>query len=229
MPPVPSPSATPASALPAALLCDMDGTLVDTEHQWLATVAGFLREQGAAAGEEALAPFAGAPLDDAAERLVRDHGVRLGAAATLARLDGDFTARVAAGVTVQPGALRLLDRAAALGVPVALVTASERHVADLVLRTLGAHRFAVSVTSGEAPRGKPHPDPYLTAAGRLGVDPADCLAVEDTPTGAAAALAAGCRLLAVPTVPGIAPGPRTAVVASLEDVDLTDFPFTRAA
>ena len=219
----------PAPALPAALLCDMDGTLVDTEHQWLATVADFLREQGIEAGEETLAAFAGSPVDDAAKRLVRDHGVGIGVTRTAARLDRDFTARVAAGVTVQPGALRLLDRARALGIPAALVTASERHVADLVLRTLGAHRFALSVTSGEAPRGKPHPDPYLAAAEGLGVDPADCLAVEDTPTGAAAALAAGCRLLAVPTVPGIAPGPRTAVVASLEDVDLADFPFTRVA
>ncbi|MFJ9419811.1 HAD family hydrolase [Streptomyces sp. NPDC101227] len=221
-------SPLPAPALPAALLCDMDGTLVDTEHQWLAAVADFLREQGVAASDEVLAAFAGAPVDDAAERLVREHGVALGVRRTAARLDRDFTARVAAGVTVQPGALRLLDRAHALGIPAALVTASERHVADLVLRTLGAHRFALSVTSGETPRGKPHPDPYLAAAARLGVDPAHCLAVEDTPTGAAAALAAGCRLLAVPTVPGVVPGPRTAVVASLEDIDLSDFPFTPA-
>ncbi|QHC26692.1 HAD-IA family hydrolase [Streptomyces sp. GS7] len=207
----------------------MDGTLVDTEHQWLATVAGFLRDQGAPAGDEVVTSFAGAPVDDAAARLVRDHGIRIGLTRTATLLDRDFTARVAAGVAVQPGALRLLDRAEELGIPAALVTASERHVADLVLRTLGAHRFALSVTSGEAPRGKPHPDPYLVAAAGLGVDPARCLAVEDTPTGAAAALAAGCRLLAVPTVPGIVPGPRTAVVASLEDVELTDLPFPRAA
>ncbi|BDH09838.1 HAD family hydrolase [Streptomyces hygroscopicus] len=226
MPVIPPP---PARTLPAALLCDMDGTLVDTEHQWLDAVAGFLREQGLAATDEVLADFAGAPVDTAAERLVHTYGVRLGITRTAARLDEDFTAKVASGVTVQPGALRLLDRARALGIPAALVTASERHVADLVLRTLGAHRFALSVTSGEAPRGKPHPDPYLAAAAGLGVDPADCLAVEDTPTGAAAALAAGCRLLAVPSVPGIVPGPRTAVVASLEDVDLADFPFPRPA
>lgn len=220
---------SPATALPAALLCDMDGTLVDTEHQWLQTVAALLRERGRPAGDAALAPFAGAPLGAAAERLVSEHGIGSGVAATAARLDRDFTARVAAGVTVQPGALRLLDRARALGIPAALVTASERHVADLVLRTLGAERFALSVTSGETSRGKPHPEPYLAAAAGLGVDPADCLAVEDTPTGAAAALAAGCRLLAVPTVPGIAPGPRTAVVASLEGVDLARLPFVRAA
>ncbi|MFI7098420.1 HAD family hydrolase [Streptomyces sp. NPDC050161] len=222
-------SNAPGPALPAALLCDMDGTLVDTERQWLATVAGLLRAHGAPDGPDALAPFAGAPVATAAELLADGYGIGRGTAATAALLDRDFTARVAAGVTVQPGALRLLDRARALGIPAALVTASERHVADLVLRTLGADRFATSVTSGDTPLGKPHPDPYLAAAARLGVAPADCLAVEDTPTGAAAALAAGCRLLAVPTVPGIAPGPRTAVLASLEDVDLLDLPFAPAA
>ncbi|EFE75435.1 HAD family phosphatase [Streptomyces filamentosus] len=207
---------------PAALLCDMDGTLVDTEHAWLDTVAGFLRTQGSPADASTLAPFAGAALADAADRLVRDGLTALSPAQALARLDREFTARVAAGVAVQPGALRLLDRARALGVPTALVTASERHVADLVLDTLGRHRFDTSVASGETDRGKPHPDPYLAAATALGVAAPDCLAVEDTPTGAAAALAAGCRLLAVPSVPGIEPGPRTVLVTSLTEADLAD-------
>ncbi|MEN8650114.1 HAD family phosphatase [Streptomyces sp. 21So2-11] len=206
----------PSPALPAALLCDMDGTLVDTEHQWLGVVAALLREHGLPASPAELAPFAGAAVGSAAGLLAREHGLT----GMAERLDRDFTARVAAGITVQPGALRLLDRAGELGIPAALVTASERPVADLVLAALGTYRFATSVASGETPRGKPHPDPYLAAAAALGVDPALCLAVEDTPTGATAALAAGCRLLAVPSVPGIVAGPRTVLVASLTDVDL---------
>lgn len=209
-------------ARPAALLCDMDGTLVDTEHAWLDTVAGFLRAQGSPASSGTLAPFAGAAVADAAEHLVRAGLTALSGQETARRLDREFTARVAAGVSVQPGALRLLDRARALGVPTALVTASERHVADLVLGTLGRHRFDTSVAFGESARDKPHPDPYLAAAAALGVAPEDCLAVEDTPTGAAAALAAGCRLLAVPSVPGIAPGPRTVLLASLTEADLAE-------
>ncbi|MFC7309838.1 HAD family hydrolase [Streptomyces monticola] len=214
------PSAPLTLARPAALLCDMDGTLVDTEHAWLDAVADFLRAQGSPADAETLAPFAGAAVGDAAEHLVRSGLTALTAAESAELLDREFTARVAAGVTVQPGALRLLDRARELGIPTALVTASERHVAELVLKTLGRHRFDTSVTSGESDRGKPHPDPYLAAAAALDVAPADCLAVEDTPTGAAAALAAGCRLLAVPSVPGIEPGPRTTVVGSLEEIAL---------
>lgn len=210
----------PTLARPAALLCDMDGTLVDTEHAWLDAVADFLRTQGHATDPEVLAPFAGAAIRDAASRLVREARTSLSEQETAELLDREFTARVSAGVTVQPGALRLLDRARELGVPTALVTASERHVADLVLETLGKHRFDTSVTSGESRRGKPHPDPYLTATAALGVDATACLAVEDTPTGATAALAAGCHLLAVPSVPGINPGPRTTLVTSLTEVDL---------
>ncbi|MFI5807789.1 HAD family hydrolase [Streptomyces sp. NPDC051561] len=206
----------PTLPAPAALLCDMDGTLVDTEHQWLEVVAALLEEHGIEATPDALAPFAGAAIDTAAALLADRHGL----AGTAERLDREFTALVAAGVTTQPGALSLLDRARELGVPVALVTASERKVADLVLKGLGTERFAASVAQGDTLRGKPHPDPYLAAARALGADPADCLAVEDTPTGAAAALAAGCRLLAVPSVPGIDPGPRTVLVASLDDVHL---------
>ncbi|MDG4860604.1 HAD family phosphatase [Streptomyces sp. T-3] len=205
---------------PAALLCDMDGTLVDTEHAWLDVVDEFVRGEGRLAAPGVLEAFAGATIAAAAEMAVRGGLTARTEAEAGEILDAAFTARVAEGVTVQPGALRLLDRARELGIPTALVTASERHVADLVLETLGKHRFDTSVTQGESRRGKPHPDPYLTAAAALGVDPGACLAVEDTPTGAQAALAAGCSLLAVPSLPGIEPGPRTTLVRSLTEVTL---------
>ncbi|MGQ4445327.1 HAD-IA family hydrolase, partial [Streptomyces violaceoruber] len=73
----------------------------------------------------------------------------------------------------------------------------------------------------EVPRTKPHPDPYLAAAAGLGVDPARCAVVEDTATGVAAAEAAGCHVVAVPSVAPITPAARRTVVASLEEVDLT--------
>ncbi|MEU4969870.1 HAD family hydrolase [Streptomyces smyrnaeus] len=213
--------------MPAALLCDMDGTLVDTERDWLASLADLLAEHGAPADEAALAPFAGLPLDGAAQLVARRTG--LAAEKARARLDASFTARVRAGVTVQPGALALLDDARLLGVPVALVTASERPIADLVLATLGPHRFTCSVAHGETPRGKPHPDPYLAAADRLGVPAAACLALEDTPTGAASARAAGCRVIAVPTVDGIEEAPGTLLLASLREVDLKALPLSFGA
>ncbi|SDK68691.1 HAD family hydrolase [Streptomyces indicus] len=208
----------PTLPIPAALLCDMDGTLVDTEHAWLDVVREFLAAEGRLASASVLAPFAGATIAAAADLLVRDQLTARSREETARALDKAFTEAVAADLRVQPGALALLDRVRELGVPTALVTSSERHVADVVLSALGRHRFDVSFAEGESERGKPHPDPYLNAASALDVAPSACLAVEDTPTGAAAALSAGCALLAVPSVPGITPGPRTTIVSSLTEV-----------
>ncbi|WP_197358231.1 HAD-IA family hydrolase, partial [Streptomyces clavuligerus] len=77
-----------------------------------------------------------------------------------------------------------------------------------------------SVAGDEVPRTKPHPDPYLLAARRLGADPVRCAVIEDTATGVAAAEAAGCRVVAVPSVAPIAPAEGRLVVRSLEEVDL---------
>ncbi|NEE55412.1 HAD-IA family hydrolase, partial [Streptomyces sp. SID8455] len=69
-------------------------------------------------------------------------------------------------------------------------------------------------------RTKPHPEPYLTAAAGFGADPWRCAVIEDTATGVAAAEAAGCRVVAVPSVAPIAPASGRVVVGSLEEVDL---------
>jgi beta-phosphoglucomutase-like phosphatase (HAD superfamily) len=67
-------------------------------------------------------------------------------------------------------------------------------------------------------RTKPHPEPYLTAEARLGAAPADCVVVEDTPTGVASARAAGCQVVAVPSVAPIEPAPGVTVLRSLEEL-----------
>ncbi|WP_019548987.1 HAD family hydrolase [Streptomyces sulphureus] len=201
---------------PAALLCDMDGTLVDTEQHWLDSVAELLAAHGESPGDETLLHYAGLPFDTAVPQLAAH--LPFSVEETARRLDAAFMLRIAAGVTAQPGAVGLLELATAHGTPVALVTASGRPVVDLVLRTLGAERFACTVTADDTARSKPHPDPYLAATDLLGVEPSDCLAVEDTPTGVASALAAGCRVLGVPTVPGLQAGPRTWIRDSLDGV-----------
>ncbi|MGW1275006.1 HAD-IA family hydrolase, partial [Streptomyces sp. NPDC002491] len=93
-----------------------------------------------------------------------------------------------------------------------------RAVADLVLDALGADRFAVTVTADDTEHTKPAPDPYLAACRALGVDPAACVAVEDTETGVASAEAAGCAVLAVPSLAPIPPAPGRTVVVGLEGV-----------
>ncbi|MDP9850075.1 HAD family hydrolase [Streptosporangium lutulentum] len=134
------------------------------------------------------------------------------------RLIEAFAERIAEGVTPLPGAIRLLDDLGAAGMPVALVSASPRQIVDMVLRTIGAERFALVVAAEDTVRAKPLPDPYLKAAAALGLDPAVCVAVEDSPTGLAAAHAAGCRVVAVSDA---MPVPYDVlIVDSLERVDL---------
>jgi beta-phosphoglucomutase-like phosphatase (HAD superfamily) len=91
---------------------------------------------------------------------------------------------------------------------------------DVALRSIGAHYFDVAVCGDEVSVNKPHPESYLTAARLLGVAPADCVAVEDSPTGIAAAEAAGCAVLAVPSEVPVDPGPLRTVRESLVGVDV---------
>ncbi|MEV8632670.1 HAD family phosphatase [Streptosporangium sp. NPDC051023] len=135
-----------------------------------------------------------------------------------ARLTEEFARRIAGGVIPLPGAIRLLDDLGAAGVPTALVTASSRRIVDLVLRTVGVARFRLVVAAEDTVRGKPSPDPYLRATAELGVDPARCVAVEDSPVGLAAALAAGCRAVSVSGDPAVPYGVLS--VNSLEKIDV---------
>ncbi|MER5644607.1 HAD family phosphatase [Streptosporangium sp. NPDC002524] len=138
-----------------------------------------------------------------------------------ARLTEAFAERVSRGVTPLPGAIRLLDDLAAEGVPTALVSASPRLIVDMVLHTVGAERFALVVAAEDTARGKPLPDPYLLAASGLGLDPAACVAVEDSPTGLAAARAAGCRVVSV------SGDPVAEDVLSVDSLEKVDLPLLR--
>ncbi len=123
---------------------------------------------------------------------------------------------LARGLPLQPGAARLLAALDAVGVPYALVTASSRAIMDAVLKVTGLS-FGVTVCGQDVRRGKPDPEPYLLAAARLGVPPSGCVVLEDSPTGIAAARAAGCAVIAVPSVP-VPAAPGMTCVKSLDEV-----------
>ncbi|MFG2467849.1 HAD-IA family hydrolase [Streptomyces canus] len=196
-----------------AVLFDMDGTLVDTERLWWEAVE---QVAGRALTEADRPEVLGRPVEYTAAWLAAITGA---VAADLAEtLHREFADRVRTGIVPRPGALALLDALARESVPTALVTASPRAVADTVLDALGADRFAVSVTADDTPHTKPAPDPYLAACRALGVDPTVCVAVEDTETGVASAEAAGCAVLAVPSLAPIEAAPGRTVLASLEGV-----------
>ncbi|HIZ98183.1 MAG TPA: HAD-IA family hydrolase, partial [Candidatus Janibacter merdipullorum] len=116
-------------------------------------------------------------------------------AAAFARIEALETADVD-DVVALPGVLAAVADLA--GAPIAVATSATRGLAEVRLAAAGVEIDEV-VTIDDVERGKPHPDPFLLAAERLGVDPADCLVCEDAPSGVAAAKAAGCAVLAVTT------------------------------
>lgn len=186
-----------ARSRPAAVLFDMDGTLVDTEDLWWAACAEVALGLGAPLGDDDREALFGLPVEDAAVHVTDRAGGGPGPRAVAALLTDAFTRRIESGVTTLPGAVALLESLRAAGIPAGLVSASPRPVVDMVLETVGGHRFRLSVAAGDSARNKPAPDPYLAAAARLGVDPAACVAIEDSPTGIASARAAGCAVIAV--------------------------------
>jgi beta-phosphoglucomutase-like phosphatase (HAD superfamily) len=183
---------------PAAVVFDCDGVLADSEPHSVAAWLVVLEALGHPATRLDVEGCTGLGFVPTWERLsaveplppMPDVWSRL-----LAALEKRF---VDPGLARFPDAAAVLNRCLAESVPVAVVSASPRQRLDLTLHHSGLDDvFAVTVSGDDVERGKPAPDPYLLAAEGLGVYPATCVVIEDSPTGVAAALAAGCRVVAV--------------------------------
>jgi HAD superfamily hydrolase (TIGR01509 family) len=176
----------------------MDGTLVDTEPYWIETEFALVEEYGGTWSMEHALALVGNDLLVSGQYL-RDHGgVPLTPAEIVERLLDGVIERVRREVPWRPGAVELLAALGDAGVPCALVTMSWQRFVDPVLEVLPPGTFSVVVTGDRVTVGKPHPEPYLAAARELGVSPEDCVAIEDSNTGAKSAEAAGCTVLVVP-------------------------------
>jgi HAD superfamily hydrolase (TIGR01509 family) len=204
----------------AAVLWDMDGTLVDTEPYWMAGEFELVEQHGGTWTHDDARSVVGFDLLDAGIVLRDRGGVDMEPAAIAGWLLQRVIDRVAEALPWRPGAPELLAECAAAGLPCAMVTMSWRPLADAVIAAAPPGSFAASVTGDEVTHGKPHPEPYRAAAAALGVEPTACLAIEDSPTGVASALGAGCATLGVPHVVPLVAAPGLTIVDTLADVDL---------
>jgi HAD superfamily hydrolase (TIGR01509 family) len=185
-------------ALPAAVLWDMDGTLVDTEPYWMAGERALVEAHGGQWTDEHARQLVGNDLLVSADYILAHSPIELTPLEVVHTLLAGVVARVAERVPWRPGARELLAGLVAEGVPCALVTMSWESLATAVLSHLPKGSFTAVITGEVVSHGKPHPEPYLAAARLLGVDVGACIAIEDSPPGVASAVAAGIPTIAVP-------------------------------
>ena len=204
----------------AAVLFDMDGLLVDTEPLWFETETEVMARLDTPWTKQDQEALLGGSMEATVGYLLAK-AERPASPADVERwMTEGMLGRVRSGrVDVRPGARELLAEVAAAGLPSALVTSSQRSLAEAVLAGTG-FRFPVTVCGDDVATTKPDPAPYLLAAKLLEVEPDRCVALEDSPNGVASATAAGCRVVAVPSFLDIPPAPGRLVVTSLRDVSV---------
>lgn len=204
--------------LPHAVLCDMDGTLVDSEPYWEEAKIGLATRYGIPFTAADAAVLVGRSMMVTVEAL-QAAGVPLNEEDILAALVDEVADRVSQGIPWLPGAQDFLVLMADSGIPCALVTQAWQPVAKHIVDASNGV-LQVLVSGGDVSHPKPHPEPYLLAAKRLGVDPARCVAIEDSPAGVASAEAAGAQVLVLPGMHPVDTSPNRHPVASMHDVDL---------
>ena len=213
-----TPPAVPTT-LPAAVLWDMDGTLVDTEPYWIETEYAMADKYGGTWSQEHAMNLVGNALLESGDYIRVHMGIDRTPQQIVDELLDGVVARVEVDVPWRPGARELLSDLHERGVPCALVTMSWQRFVEPILAQLPAGMFATVVTGDRVELGKPHPEPYLTAAAELGLAAEDCVAIEDSNTGAKSAVAAGCTVLCVPHHVPILDGERRVFADTLRGMD----------
>jgi HAD superfamily hydrolase (TIGR01509 family) len=203
----------------AAVLWDMDGTLVDTEPYWTVAELALADRYGGTWSVEQSLEVVGFDLLDAGHHMRERMGIDLEPDLIVEELLDSVVAQVRREVPWRPGARELLASLSEAGVPCALVTMSYTRFVEPILAGLPDGTFATVVTGDTVDNGKPHPEPYLTAARRLDVLAGECLAIEDSVPGATSAAAAGCTVLCVPLHVPIPPGPGRVFADTLAGLD----------
>ncbi len=182
-----------------AVIFDMDGTLLDSERLSQKAWAAGAREFGLDVPKEFFLKMIGHRTADCARILEECHGSEIPRDAISAASARHYAELVARGVPVMPGARECIEIFSGAGLKIGLATSTRRVNAEKKLRAARLRDFFAAETCGdEVAVGKPDPEIYATTAARLGVAAAECLAIEDSPTGWESAFRAGCAAVLVP-------------------------------
>lgn len=207
---------------PAAVLWDMDGTIVDTEPLWMRAETELVESFDGTWSQEQGLQLVGRGLFSSASILIAA-GVRMEPIEVVHHLTGRVQELLREGEPPwRPGARELLTGLAEAGVPAALVTMSFRVMAEQIAGELGFEAFAAVVTGDDPVRHKPDPEPYTHAAQLLGVPIGSCVAIEDSVSGIASAVASGAAAIAVPFHVPLPPSPAYATWDTLAGRGIPD-------
>lgn len=181
-----------------AVLWDLDGTLVDTEPYWMAAEGPLVESFGGTWSPEQALSMVGLGLNDAAA-ILQANGVRMPNQEIVDHLTAEVMRQLREqGVPFRPGARELLAQLRREGIKTALVTMSLRRMALSVAELIEFDAFDAIIAGDDVSHPKPHPEPYLRGMTALGVDAAQTVAIEDSPTGVRSALDAGAGVIGVP-------------------------------
>jgi HAD superfamily hydrolase (TIGR01509 family) len=191
--------------LPDAVVFDNDGLLLDTESVWTRAERDMFERRGLEFTDDFKRRIVGTSAAIAGEMLERELGEPGRAMALIEELNELVVAELEHGVEAMVGARDLLERLKAQGTLIGLVSNSPLAFVLRSLEIVGFEAiFDVVISAHEVAAPKPAPDPYLEACKRLGVEPGPgVIALEDSPTGVAAARAAGLTVIGVPSVDGV--------------------------
>jgi HAD superfamily hydrolase (TIGR01509 family) len=201
-------------AEPAAVIFDLDGVLLDSESAWVEVKKEFTEETGGRWEERARVEMLGMSSTEWSRYMHDELGVPVAPEKISSEVADRLVERYRRRLPLLPGAVEAV-RSLARQWPLGLASSSNRNVIDLALEEAGlAEDFKATVSSEEVERGKPAPDVYLEAARRLEVDPAACVAIEDSTNGIRSAHAAEMAVIAVPNE-GFPPEPDSLALADL--------------
>jgi HAD superfamily hydrolase (TIGR01509 family) len=209
----------------AAVVFDLDGVIVDSEHVWDEVREQLAADWGGRYGEEAQRAMMGMSSTEWSRYMHDELGLPQSPAEINDEVVHRMLERYRASLPLVPGAPGAVERLHAGGVRLAVASSSNRPLIETVLEQAGVRGlFEVTVSSEEVARGKPAPDVYLAVAQALGVEPRRCVAIEDSGNGIRAAHAAGMAVVAYPNAvyppPADVLGLAVRVLRSLDELDL---------